>query len=170
MANTKVPSHLTEGLAKDDLSNVTPATGLAALGAAKSDLSNVDPAAGRAALGAAAAAAVPALPLAVNQGGTGATTADAGRVALGAVSVDCGDSLGSFVWAAPADLVAAGATFKNYGETVAGSLLVPAGQTGNTQPRSSTTPTGTYRCLGYAHNNEGAGGYPATLYQKISMT
>lgn len=110
---------MTTGLAKEDFSNVTPATGLAA---------------------------------------------------LGAVSADCDDSLGSFVWAAPANLVAAGDTFKNYGETVAGSLLVPAGQTGNTQSRSSTTLTGTYRCLGYAHNNEGAGGYPATLYQKISMT
>ena len=119
MAATKVPSHLTEGLAKDDLSNVDAATG---------------------------------------------------RAALGAVSADCDDSLGSFVWAAPANPVAAGATFKNYGETVAGSLLVPAGQTGNTQPRSSTTLTGTYRCLGYAHNDAGAEGYPATLYQKISMT
>lgn len=119
MAITKVPQHTTTGLAKEDLSNVTPAMGLAA---------------------------------------------------IGAVSVDCGDSLGSFVWAAPADLVAAGVTFKNYGETVAGSLLVPAGQTGDTQPRSSTTLTGTYSCLGYAHNDAGVGGYPATLYQKISMT
>ena len=106
MANTKVPSHLTEGLAKDDLSNVTPATGLAALGAAADDLSNVDPATGRTAL------EIP-LPLAVNKGGTGATTADGGRAALGAVGVDCGDILGSFVWAAPLNSVPAGNTFKN---------------------------------------------------------
>ena len=32
MANTKVPAHLSSGLALDDLSNVTPATGRAALG------------------------------------------------------------------------------------------------------------------------------------------
>lgn len=32
MANTKVPAHLTDGLALDDLSNVTPATGRGALG------------------------------------------------------------------------------------------------------------------------------------------
>lgn len=132
-------------------------------GLAKSDFSNVNAAAGRTAL------EIP-LPLAVNKGGTGATTSDGGRAALGAVGVDCGDILGSFVWAAPLNSVPAGNTFKNYGETVAGSLLVPAGQTGNTQPRSSTTLTGTYRCLGYAHNNAGAAGYPATLYQKISMT
>jgi len=34
MANTKVPLHLTDGLAADDLSNVTPATGRTALEAA----------------------------------------------------------------------------------------------------------------------------------------
>ena len=32
MANTKVPAHLSSGLALDDLSNVTPATGRDALG------------------------------------------------------------------------------------------------------------------------------------------
>lgn len=32
MANTKVPAHLSTGLALDDLSNVTPATGRDALG------------------------------------------------------------------------------------------------------------------------------------------
>ena len=39
MAITKVLSHLTEGLAKEDLSNVNAAAALVALGAAKADLS-----------------------------------------------------------------------------------------------------------------------------------
>ena len=52
MATTKVPQHLTEGLAKDDLSNVNAAAALTALGAAKAALSNVDPVTGRVALGA----------------------------------------------------------------------------------------------------------------------
>ena len=41
-----MPSHLTVGLAKADLSNVNAAAALTALGAAADDLSNVDPATG----------------------------------------------------------------------------------------------------------------------------
>lgn len=118
MANTKVPSHMTEGLAKGDLSNVDAATGRAALGALGQD------------------------------------------VGAGAV--------GSFAWLAPASTVPAGQTFADFGDAKDGNLQVPAGQTGNTQPKSSATMLGTWRCLGYAHNNAEAAGYPATLYQRIS--
>ena len=137
MAATKVPSHLTEGLAKDDLSNVNAATGLAALGAAKADLSNVD--------------------------------AATGRAALGALGQDVGaGAVGSFAWLSPAPSVPDGQTFADFGDTKAGNLLVPTGQTGDTQPRSAATMQGTWRCLGYAHNNAAAPGYPATLWQRIS--
>lgn len=118
MAATKVPSPLTEGLAKDDLSNVNAAIGRAALGALGQD------------------------------------------VGAGAV--------GSFAWLAPASSVPAGQTFADFGDTKAGNLLAPTGQTDNTQPRSASTMTGTWRCLGYAHNNAAAPGYPATLWQRIS--